>query len=140
MEECKHSAKLRSTVQRRVILGLIGDKEAPVTAEEIFEAAKSQLPKLALTTVYRNLDALAESGIIVKSTYNDGVARYEIAAAHKHYLVCLKCRKMILLPECPLKELSRKLGKSTGFEIAEHKLELYGYCAECKTKSRGAAK
>lgn len=128
------SRQVRQTVQRKLILEILSGRDTPVTAEEIFELACRQKPGIALTTVYRNLETLLTLGILSKNIYNDGVARFEIAAEHRHYLICLKCKKTVPLPFCPFDRLEREISKETGFTIAAHKLEIFGYCPKCKGK------
>ena len=55
---------------------------------------------------------------------------YEPASdVHRHYVVCLKCGKMEHINVCPVHDI-----KLDGFEVTGHRLELYGYCAECMDK------
>lgn len=130
--EGKNGRQVRQTVQRKLILEIISSRDKPATAEEIFESASLKKPGIALTTVYRNLETLLALGILSKHVYNDGIARFEIAAEHRHYLICLKCKKTVPLPFCPFDRLEREITRATGFTIAAHKLEISGYCPECK--------
>ncbi len=130
--EKQSGRQVRQTVQRKLILEILSGRDKPVTAEEIFELASLQKPGIALTTVYRNLETLFALGILSKNIYNDGVARFEIAAEHRHYLICMKCKKTVPLPFCPFVLLEREISRATGFTIAAHKLEIFGYCPDCK--------
>lgn len=121
----------RQTPQRRAILSAVSAAQAPQTAEQIFDAVANAFPRLALTTVYRSLDAYAEAGLIRRSIYDDGVARYEIAAEHRHFLTCTDCKKSVPLSVCPFEQLEEQLVRETGFQISGHKMEFFGLCPAC---------
>lgn len=129
-----YNGKTRQTVQRRLILDVLSHAEKPLTAEEVFDLAHAQRQTIALTTVYRNLEMLEKNGIVNRNIYRDSVARFEIAAEHRHYLICKGCQKAVPLPYCPFENLERELSRETGFTIAEHRLEIFGYCSECRKK------
>lgn len=121
----------RQTPQRRAILSAVSAAQAPQTAEQIFDAVANAFPRLALTTVYRSLDAYAEAGLIRRSIYDDGIARYEIAAEHRHFLTCTACKKSVPLSVCPFEQLEEQLVRETGFQISGHKMEFFGLCPAC---------
>lgn len=130
-------AKGRQTPQKRIILHLIQESGVPLTAEQVFERAREQAPSLALTTVYRNLEAFAAMGTVRASVYDDGVKRYELAERHRHYMTCVECKKSVEIPECPFEELKDKLVRETGFEISGHSMEFFGTCPECRHRHEG---
>jgi len=51
---------------------------------------------------------------------------------HKHHLICSGCRKMFTVDECPLEDYEKSLSNKLDFDITGHKLEIFGYCKECK--------
>lgn len=127
-------AKGRQTPQKKIILHLIQNSRLPLTAEQVFEQARRQFPSLALTTVYRNLEAFAAEGLVHASVYDDGVKRYELAEHHRHYMTCVECKKSVEIPECPFEELKDKLAQETGFDISGHSMEFFGTCPECRRR------
>lgn len=125
---------MRNTKQRSKITDILKTSERALSAEEIFTAAKDSLPHLALTTVYRNLEALLANNIISKTIGADAVARYEYIKGkniHNHFLVCVECNKYMPIETCPIKAIEKDISDNTGFEITGHSLEIYGYCKEC---------
>jgi len=125
---------LKHTKNREVILGYLESAEQPTDAEQIYTELKESGVGVNLSTVYRTLESLCEAGlanrIILESSdkahyeYNDSV--------HRHHLVCVACKKIIPISFCPMSDYERKLEKETGYEITGHKLDVYGYCPECK--------
>ena len=125
-------SKLKITKIRKFILDLFETESNPISAEDIFIIAKPIFTKLALTTIYRNLDILSERGLIHKIMFPDGVSRYEKAKLHTHHLICLSCHKTFKLGECPIEKLTEEVSSTTGFYITAHNLELFGLCSRCK--------
>jgi Fur family ferric uptake transcriptional regulator len=127
---------LKNTRRRDSVLHVLEESSQPMTAEQIFFRLKSQKISISLSTVYRILDVLAAKAIVLKvSSAESGSAMFEInRKTHRHYLICLGCRKMIPVENCPLGSLEKRLEKETGFSVTGHRLEIYGYCSECKKR------
>jgi len=125
-------SKERITHQRAVILDVLERASAALSAETVWQKARESCPNLALTTVYRNLERLSVEHAIRALPVPEGATRYVAAGEHRHFLICMGCDRTVDLKDCPLSEMEEKLEKDTGFTIAQHSLELYGYCAECK--------
>lgn len=127
---------LRNTKHRNSILELIGQCKQPVSSESIFLKLKEQGVSISLSTVYRVLEALVDKGLVIKTNItDDNRALYEINdMEHKHHLICIKCRKMLSIDGCPLENYEKTIEEKLGFSIKGHKLELFGYCRNCKGK------
>lgn len=124
---------MRNTKQRDLIINILTKAKKPLSANELLVRAKEKQPNIALTTIYRNLDALYSCDLIVRQRFDEKEYCYEIKKTeHSHYLVCKKCKKKIVLPECPLETLESSIMKETGFHVISHNLELEGYCGDCE--------
>ncbi|MHB1419490.1 MAG: Fur family transcriptional regulator [Bacillota bacterium] len=125
---------IKNTKHRNAILGVLEQSEKPLTAEEIFLSLIDQHASICLSTVYRTLEILNIKSLIVKSTImDDDRSRYELNQnEHKHNIICIGCHKMIPFSDCPFGEFEKALKKKTDFDVTGHKLEIYGYCPECK--------
>lgn len=123
---------MKNTQRRSAILEQVAAADGPVSAEEIFQRLQGRFPTLALSTVYRNLEKLAEDGLIEKETSPEGVFLYCRCDEHGHYLVCTQCHQRVRLMECPLSAVESKLEKQTGFLIDRHHLTIYGKCPKCR--------
>lgn len=123
---------MRNTKQRDLIINILNKAKKPLSANEILVRAKEKQPNIALTTIYRNLDALYSGDLIVRQRIDEKEYCYETKKTeHSHYLVCKKCKKKIVLPGCPLKALESSIMEETGFHVISHSLELEGYCEDC---------
>lgn len=123
--------RLKKTKQREAIIEIIKNSDVPLSAEVVYEKLRSDFPKIAVSTVYRNLEKFEANCLLHREILNDGVLRFAHIEQHEHYLVCTKCKKRIPLPDCPLLEIEEILKKETGFEIEGHSLSIYGKCPEC---------
>ncbi len=125
---------LRVTRARRDLIDILSHSSAPMTAEAVLEILRDREPHVALSTVYRNLDRLAERGAVHKMVLADqDRALFELAALpHRHYAVCLNCHKVFPLDGCPVEEFASHVASETGFQVTEHSLVLYGYCRACQ--------
>ena len=84
----------------------------------------------------RSLAIFEEKNLVEKSVLlGSDTAVYELADGHhKHYAVCLSCHKLVPLKHCPFEHINHDHMESEegDFVVTGHKLELYGYCKECK--------
>ena len=129
---------MKKTKQRLAVLSLLQEAKAPLTAEEIFASlSKTEAASLWLSTVYRVLDTMCEKGLVLKTFVSkDHKYYYERNFhLHRHYLICLGCGKMLHLNHCPIHGMEEIIPKDSGFQITDHKLELYGYCQACQKKA-----
>ena len=94
---------------------------------------KEEQASYAVSTVYRILATFEENGFVSKTTWmGDGTVVYELnRGEHTHYAVCLECHKRIALHACPFAHAHLEQD-TEDFTVTAHKLEVYGYCKECK--------
>ena len=128
----KHGMK--STKQRNLIFNILNEVQNVMTAEDIYLELRRADYSVNLSTVYRILELFIDKGIALKSNLPENnqcvfeLNRFE----HKHHLICLKCKKVVCIDDCPLTEFEHHLEQQTDFNITDHKLEIYGYCNNCK--------
>lgn len=134
IESLLKSSGLKSTKQRKAIFEIIYERDIPATAEDVYFQLKNSDVSANLSTVYRTLETMSDCGLIKKlGIVGETKAFYEIfGVVHRHFLVCIGCKKILPIPGCPLKEYEKSLEEQTGYEISGHRLDIYGYCPECK--------
>ncbi len=138
-EERLRGSGLKFTKQRQAILEILENAEQPLSAEQIYrDLAETKEVPASLSTVYRALDQMAGKNIVTKiSLTGDGKALFELdCSLHRHYLYCLECGRILTIRSCPLGNYEETLTAETGFEIVGHKLNVYGYCPECRKKAQ----
>lgn len=136
---------LKVTGQRLRVLSIIADRpDEHLTAEEIYDLARADLPEIGLATIYRTVQVLLDLRVINKVTFDDGFTRYELndgesASGHRHHhAICVGCGKIYSLETDLLDILEQQVMKNIGFEVTDHEVKLYGFCAECRKKNRRA--
>ena len=127
---------LRSTGQRRLIIDTLFNVHEHVTIDGLLEQVRAVDPRIGYATVYRTLKLLTESGVAQEHHFGDGHTRYELSDsdAHHDHLICVECGTITEFEEPAVEELQDRIAKKYGFEIREHKHELYGICADCQRK------
>lgn len=133
-EEKFKKSGLKSTKSRKAIMDVLVNSNQPMAAEEIFLTLKEDNININLSTVYRTLESLENIDLITKiSIMDDDRMLFEYnKMGHRHYLVCVGCKKIITIQNCPLGSYEKELESETNFAILGHKLYLYGYCSECQ--------
>ncbi len=118
---------LRMTEQRRVIAKVLSNAEDHPDAEELYRRASDVDPKISLATVYRTVRLFSDAGIIETHDFRDGRARYETADADHHdHLIDVQTGAVIEFVDEEIEELQHRIAKKLGYELVDHRLELYG--------------
>jgi Fur family ferric uptake transcriptional regulator len=127
---------LKNTKSRSAILDVLKRSVQPISAEQVFLELKEKNITTNISTVYRTLDALADKNLATKlNITGDNRTLYELnRMMHRHYLVCLGCKKIMAIDSCPLEDYEESLAKETHYLISGHRLDIYGYCPECREK------
>ena len=127
---------LKNTKQRAAILEILQESDRPITAEQVYNELKEKNVPVNLSTIYRNFLFLCEKELVNKlALTGESSTFYEInRMVHRHYLVCLGCKKVLAIDDCPLESYEELLAEETNFVITGHKLDIFGYCADCQKK------
>ena len=122
---------VKLTEQRRIIARVIsesketyGEADHP-DVDELYSRVSKIDPKISIATVYRTVKLFEEAGILVKHDFKAGKARYEINDDHNH-LIDIKTGEIIEFVDNDIEELQKKIAEKYGYELVDHKLELYG--------------
>ncbi len=128
--------RIRYTAQRAAVYRVLDEEGRALTAQEVHARLEAGNAGGAcwLSTVYRTLECFVEAGLAASEPLPglEGSSYRLLHRAHRHFAVCLACRRLIPLAVCPL-ELPQAELEAIGFELQDHKVELYGRCADCRT-------
>ncbi len=128
---------MKMTEQRRVIARVISDSHDHPDVEEVYNRASKIDPKISIATVYRTVRLFEEAGIIEKHDFGDGRARYEeITETHHDHLIDLKSGKVVEFFNEEIEKLQRLVAKELGYELVDHRLELYAVPIDKKRKNQ----
>ena len=133
VDDLKRSG-LKNTKCRAAILDILEQSDQPVAADRLFHQLNEKNIMLSFSTVYRTLEALMDKKLVKKLTIaGEDKALFEYnRRGHRHYLICLGCKKILAIEHCPLKGYEEILKKETDYAISGHKLDVYGYCPDCQ--------
>lgn len=122
------------TRQRQTILTTIRQARSHLSADEIYELVRKQIPRISLGTVYRNLEVLADLGLIQKLELGGTIKRFDWDPDKHYHIRCLYCGRVDNAPIAPLNTLEDELYGATVFSIIGHRLEFEGLCPDCTKK------
>lgn len=135
---------LRITKLRHQLIDFIVQKQGHWTIQSLAEEAKSQLPGVGIATIYRTVNLLVEEGAVTKTLLESGMARFEVTPQEHHdHLTCLRCGKIVEFENDQIEDLQKKIAKKLGFQLTDHRMELYGECldeAACQRRAKRAQK
>jgi Fur family transcriptional regulator, ferric uptake regulator len=132
-ESARIAGRARSTRQRAAIAGALEDAGGFRSAQELHDDMRRAGAKVGLTTVYRTLQALAETGEVDVLRSADGEAIYRRCATgeHHHHLVCRSCGHSVEIGSEAVEAWAEQTADRHGFTAITHMAEVYGLCREC---------
>ena len=124
---------VKLTEQRKVIVKVLsesketyGESDHP-DVDELYNRVSKVDSKISIATVYRTVKILEEAGILVKHDFKAGKARYEqIRESHHDHLIDVKTGEIIEFVDEEIEKLQKKVADKYGYNLVDHKLELYG--------------
>ena len=126
---------LKLTPQRRLIVDVIHDNRARLTAEGIISYVQSKMPGVHKSTIYRTLELLEEAGCVFKSEMGNQFIYHHAEKGHHHHLVCHRCGKTVDLDENLFAPMEELLGEKYGFHVDLKHVVMRGLCESCQSKA-----
>ena len=123
-------AKRYSRQRELIYQALCSTKEHP-TADMVYQWLKPENPNLSLGTVYRNLNLLADEGIIARMPFP--VERYDANTKPHPHFRCRCCGAVSDL-DLPYDASLDKQVEAQGHEVDHHSVLFTGICVNCTTK------
>jgi Fur family ferric uptake transcriptional regulator len=129
-------AGYRRTGARRSIAGLIAARNGPFTAADLVADARARRLRIGRATVFRTLDVLADLHAVERLDLPTGEHAYVACEpAHHHHVVCSSCGASSDVDDAGWRSVVRDIERRTGYRIDDHRLELFGVCADCRRKA-----
>ncbi len=123
----------RSTRQRAAVASVLEGQTEFRTAQEIHQALRESGAAVGLTTVYRTLQALADSEEVDVLRNADGENAYRrCSKGHHHHLVCRSCGRTVEVEGPAVERWADKIADEHGFTDVAHTLEIFGTCSNCQ--------
>lgn len=123
----------RYSKQRELIYQCLMDTHEHPTAEMLYQWLKPENPSLSLGTVYRNLNLLAEEGLVTRMPFP--IERYDANTQPHPHFRCRKCGAVYDLEGVEYDaSLDEKVGVLSGHQVDRHDLVFSGICTHCVTR------
>ncbi len=121
---------LKATPQRISVLKELYKNEHP-TIERLYEAIREEYPSISLATVYKNIHALKDTGIVIEVNMPNGKMRYDIFTKPHIHIVCKNCNSVTDMDyDEKLFDYQSKLEKESGLKI--DRLDVIASVDSCK--------
>ena len=126
---------LKMTEQRRVIARVLSEANDHPDAAEVYRRAADLDPRISMATVYRTIRLFEDCNVLERLNFGDGRVRYEEASREHHdHLIDVKSGKIIEFQNTEIERLQREVAREFGYELVDHRLELYGIPLSVKQK------
>lgn len=125
VEQCQFLG-MRLSKQRRFILELLWQAKEHLSAREIYDRLNHQGKEIGHTSVYQNLEALSEHGIIECIERSDGRLYGNISEPHSH-VNCLDTNQIVDVHVQLPDELLHRIEQETGIRIVNYTVDFFGY-------------
>ena len=118
---------VKLTDQRRIIARVMSEANDHPDVDELYTRVSKIDSKISIATVYRTVKLFEEEGILAKHDFKGGKARYEeMRESHHDHLIDVKTGEIIEFVDDEIEKLQKKVADKYGYELVDHKLELYG--------------
>lgn len=127
LEELCAARGMRMTGQRRIIARILDESADHPDVDELYRRASEVDSRISISTVYRTVKLLEDTGVIARHAFRDGRSRYEtVPAEHHDHLIDLKTGRVIEFRSPEIEALQERIAREHGFKLVDHRLELYG--------------
>ena len=117
---------IRMTAQRQIIIKVIEGSDDHPDVDQLYIRSVAQDDTISIATVYRTVKLLEEVGVIERIEFGDGRSRYEEAGEHHEHLIDIESGEVIEFCHAELEKLKAKIAEDMGYELVDHRLELFG--------------
>tara|TARA_A100001234_G_scaffold179195_1_gene161431 strand:+ start:243 stop:656 length:414 start_codon:yes stop_codon:yes gene_type:complete len=118
---------VKLTEQRKIIAKVMSEATDHPDVNELYNRVSKIDVKISIATVYRTVKLFEESGILARHDFKGGKARYEeLSESHHDHLIDIKTGEIIEFVDEEIEKLQKKVADKYGYELVDHKLELYG--------------
>ena len=126
------------TAQRLAIAEVVLGSDRHLTADDVERELARRGAAAGTATVYRTLEVLVRSGLVVERDFGEGFKRFEPArdVPHHEHLLCSVCGRVKEFRDERLERMTTLLAESHGYARQRHRLVIYGVCAECQRGDR----
>ena len=123
----------RISAARRLVLEALFAADGPVSADRLAGGLDGRLPGSDLASLYRNLDTLAEAGIVEHLHVPHGPGLYVLTGRADGWAACEACGAVAALDREAVARLRGAVRGATGYEAGLAHCPIVGVCPECRS-------
>ena len=126
---------LKVTLPRKRVLEIFrSSPSAHLSAEEVYRQLLDQHQDVGMATVYRVLAQLESAGLLLRQVFDGGRAVYEYnEGTHHDHLICVQCGRVDEFTDETIESLQEGIALAHGYRLTDHRLALFGVCADCQS-------
>ncbi|GAB6907769.1 conserved hypothetical protein [Desulfosarcina cetonica] len=123
---------------RFAVMEVFMQADGHVTSAQMVERLAARGFKREPEFVRDTLKLMCQYGFANKHRFDNGEILYEHLhlGQHHDHMVCTKCRKIVEFEDPQLEALQIQAAERYGFHLLQHKMEMYGICAQCMAQRR----
>ena len=126
---------LNYSKQRKSILDFLHTRTDHPTAEVIYQNVREVIPNISLGTVYRNLNQLADNGMILRLKGKNGAEHFDGNTEEHQHFICNECgavEDIFLKDHELLASVNAAAEEIFDGEIYGKDIYFFGVCSKCK--------
>lgn len=127
---------MRLTTQRQIILEELSKVKTHPTASELYDMVRQRLPRIGLGTVYRNLELMADNGMILKLEVGGTQKRFDATTDTHYHIRCTGCGKVDDMHTPVMNDLVNAAAENSSYQIIGHHIEFTGLCPACQESGK----
>ena len=117
---------LKMTDQRRTIARVISEASDHPDVETVYRRATAIDSRISIATVYRSLKLFEDANVLIRHDFGEGRARYEETGEHHEHPIDIESGDVIEFHNEEIEALKERIARDLGYELVDHRLELYG--------------
>lgn len=118
--------------QREMILEALRSTRSHPTAEELYAMLKPKDNGISLATIYRNLNQLAERGMILRIHMKNGPDRFDGNTESHYHAVCTKCGRTVDIYAEDMPDVCAAANAQEEIAVSDVAMLFTGICRYCK--------
>ncbi len=122
----------RLTTQRKIILDELSKVKTHPSAIEVYDMVRKRLPRISLGTVYRNLELMSASGMIMKIEASGTLKRFDATTRPHYHIRCSCCDRLDDINMPVSTSIADMAAGRTSYQILGHHIEFSGLCPDCQ--------
>ena len=126
----------RNTIQKKLVLEAVTELRNHPTADEVYTKVSSWYPNISRSTVYRNLNQMAEEGSIANIRVPDAADRYDHITEKHYHVRCVKCGRVFDADIEYMPDFKIPVENADGFLYLGYELMFEGICPACRADKK----